>query len=181
MNHLQTNTSGLDCVIKTLQTDIYTELLVLYPTLTIDGFGRAYRIAKEGNKNYVPSVFDEEGKEYIPDMYLNDNKDLTFFFIDGENHKTEDGVVFTSTLKVVFHVNLSKIDVVSRADAKVHKEVANLIRLETNGDLKIEGLEKGVPTVFRGFDTSKITFTDMHPYHIFAVIGTVNYYINNKC
>ena len=42
-------------------------------------------------------------------------------------------------------------------------------------------IETGIDNVFSGFDTSKIRFDDMQPFHIFSVNGTVGYYLTQNC
>lgn len=181
MNNLQTTAIGLDASIKTLQVDLYDGLVSLYPSISIEGFGRAYRNFKEEKSiNVVPELFSEDGKEY-QDAYLKDKFPFSFFFIDGENHKTQDQIVFNCPLKIVFQLDLSKFDQTSRVDAKVQKDIVRIIKNDSDGSFVIEGIEKGIRNIYGGFDINQIKLNDMHPFHVFSIYGILEYYLNNKC
>lgn len=178
MNHLRANTSGLDCEINQFQIDLYSGLSNAY-SFDIQGYSRVYKNPnKEGAT--TPEVWDETQQQYR-EMYLDDSNALSFYFIDGDSHKTEDGSYFTAPLKVVFIVNLSKIETVGRADAEAQKVAVSSIQKDVMNSFKIEGIEKGLSNVFSGFNIDQITFDDMQPWHVFAVNGTIGYYLNKNC
>ena len=178
MNNLQSNTSGLDCAIKQFQTDLYNSLDETFD-FEIEGYPRVYRNPNDDN-DVIPEVWNE-GKQEYEEIYLDDKNNLKFFFIDGETHTTDDGSYFTAPLKIVFIVNLSKIDNVVRADAHAQRIITSAIREDVNESFEFEDIEKGISNVFSGFKIDQINFDDMQPWHVFAVNGRLGYYLNKNC
>ena len=179
MNNIINTTIGIDTVIQELQTDIYDSLTSSWSG-NINAYGRVYRNA-DSNGNTYPRVF--LGDKDYGDVYYDDNYSCVYCFIDSETHDTDDEIMFTSNVRVVFMVdlNLVKPNETDRGDMEVQYDVVNILREKSYGSYNIKGIVKGVNNVFQGFDTSKIKFSDMQPYHCFGVDIKLNYYINNKC
>lgn len=177
-NNLQTNTSGLDCEIKDFQTDLYTALDALY-SFNIEGHPRAYKNPTE-NGGVIPEVWSESKQEY-EDVFLDSSIPYRFFFLDGDNHTTDDGSYFIAPIKVVFIVDLRGLDTVVRADAEAQKDAVAAIHTDVLANFEITGIEKGINNVFSGFTTDDIQFDDIHPWHIFAVTGNLGYYTAKNC
>lgn len=177
-NNLRSSTSGIDCEIQEMQTDMYEYLNGFY-TFDVSAYGRSYK-NKKNKKDSIPEVWNETKQEY-EEVFLDDNLPFKFFFMDDTKHKTNDGILFTADIKIVFCVNLSLINSTLRNDSEVHKRVIVCINDETFNEFVVDGLEKGVEEVFRGYSTENITYTDIHPWHVFAITGTLSYYLNKKC
>lgn len=179
MNNTVSTTVGIDTVIKSLQEDIYSELQNSWKGI-IQGYGRVYRNVNNYG-TFKPSWF--LGVKDYEDVYYNDNFSCMFCFIDSENHKTDDGFVFNSDVRVVFMVDLNRIIPTEsgRADMEAQNDVVNTLRNYNYGRYEIKGIVKGLKNVFQGFDTSGIKFSDMQPYHCFGVDLKLNYEITDKC
>lgn len=175
MNNLLTIAIGLDEIIKTFQEDLYDSLLSKTSGITIDGYGRVYKNPqKEGGA--IPERWDEISREY-KEMYLNSDRDLTFFYLENGSHTSEDGSYFIAPLKVVFIFNLDKINTPHRADAEVEKLVTSSIHVDTYVPFQITEIDREIESIFSGFDISKITFDNMQPYHVFSINGDLGYYL----
>lgn len=177
MNNLSTNTVGIDTVLKSFQEDLYASLIKFLTN--VEGYGRVYKNElKEGGA--VPEWYNETEGNY-KEMYLDSKKEVAFYFIVGENHESEDGSYFTAPLKVVFIFNLSKVNTPNRADAEAQKIAVSSIKKDVEIAFDINGIEIGIDNVFSGFNTSKIAFDNMQPFHIFSVNGTIGYYLTQNC
>lgn len=173
MNNTRSNTSGIDVVIDSFQKDLYNALDALYD-FEIHAYPRIYKNPRQGG--YYPEWYNQQNKNY-EDVYLDVSRPFTYFFIDDDNHVTSDGVVYTTQIKVVFIVDLSKVSTTDREDADVHRVVSIAIKNNVFENFNIKGIEKNVPRVFQGLETSKIINSDMHPYHVFAIKGELGYYL----
>ena len=177
MNNLLQNTSGIDCEIKSMQKGIYDALIVDFGN--VEGFGRVYRVPTDNQP--IPCVFKQgTGKDY-QEVYLDDRNSIQFCFIDSETHKTKDGVLYSTPVKVVFWFNLNVIGKGYRADAEAHRIVSTIFKDDLFNEFTYDSIEKGIESIFRGFDTSKIKNTDMHTYHVFSFNIDLNYYLTRKC
>ena len=177
MNNLRTNISGLDAVLDTFQKDLY-DSLASNLNFEVYGFPRVYK--NNTDKGVVPEIWNEAKNDY-DEVFLDNNQDLSFFFIDGDVHTTDNGNFFKAPLKIVFIANLEKFDTISRADSELHRLAVHSIQEDTYQDFIIDGIEKGVENVFRGFKTDQIQADDLQPWHIFAVTGKIGYYLNQRC
>jgi len=177
MNHIKKNTTGLDCVIKQIQCDTYDAFTGYWGS--IDLFGRVYKNPKK-DKGIIPEVF--EGHDYR-EILLDDKKRGHIFFIDGDEHKNIDEGLFQTELKAVFILNLNRVtnaSKIERRDELVEKQAyQNLNKYAPN--FRIMSLQKTIPLVFQGFDLKRMRFDDMHPYHVFAYKGLLNYKLLNNC
>lgn len=172
MLYLRENPQGIDQRIEIIQKAIYSKL----GWKDIVVFGRIYRNPKD--KGYTPEAYIKDG-EY-KDVLTNDLKSGTMFFIESESHTPIMGNDFETELKIVFMLDLKKL---SGSQIRNDVEVQNnaLLEVKKNRFITITKLEKGIETVFKGFDTSNIKLNDMQPYHVFAIVGKLKYSINNNC
>lgn len=180
MNHTQTNTTGLNAVIKTLQTDIYTALDDKY-SFDIEGYGKVHRNPLNGD--VIPEVWDETEQQY-KEVYLDDSKPYSFCFIDNQEHTTDDFDVYVANMKIVVIVDLSQLDETSRVDSEAHRDFVDIVRSDTTGQFEMDkggSLLLGVDNVFTGFKTDQIVNDNMHPWHIFALQGRVRYELKTTC
>jgi hypothetical protein len=179
MNYTLDSTVGIDTVIQAVQTDLYNYLSTRWQG-TLNGYGRIYKNT-DADGNVLPEWY--EGSNEYTEVYYNDANAGNFFFIDTDEHSTEDEQVFTTTLNCAFMVDLGEIlpDETHRADSKAQRDVVEAIRTISNGRVTVTGIKTGIDNVFSGFDRSGIRFTDVHPLHSFAVVLKVSYYLSNQC
>lgn len=176
MNHVLSETYQIDSVIQPIQTSLYTDLIERWETDKLDAYGRVYK--NESETGTIPEIYDAEAKKYFEVYY---DKQSCFFFIDGDEHTTEDEHQFKTSLKIAFMLNLGDLKTSgNRVDADVQRDALELVR-KLNGEFTIQGIEKGIDNVFRGFKTDMIQFEDMQPFHVFAITGEISYFINDKC
>lgn len=184
MNHTVTNAFGIDASIKRIQSDLYSELVKRW-SLTgnesnrINGYGRVYKNPKNFGK--VPEAY--KGKREYEDVFYDDNADANFFFLVSDNSSSTDEMVFTNSVKVVFCLDLEKcIEGNDRMDALAHKDAVEILRnIPSSGKYTINGYETGLENVFSGFTIRGIKLDDLQPYHCFAIMLDLNYYLNDKC
>lgn len=181
MNNTLSTTVGIDTLIQSIQSDLYSRLTALWLD-DIDGYGRVYKNIDHDSNVTVPQWFNSDSMDY-KDVNYNDKVSGTFMFIDDDSHDSEDGQVFTADVKCVFMVDLKKIfpAVTERADAKAQNDVAEYLFSIAGGRFSVTGIEKGLKNVFNGFDTSKILNTDIQPKHCFSINLKVNYYLTQNC
>lgn len=177
MNNVLNITNGIDSAIQVLQKDLYDNLIVSWVD-DLEGYGRIYKNIDSNSNKYIPQWWNSEIFEYV-DVRYNDDVSGVFCFIDSDRHDTEDGDVFTSDVKCVFMLNLNKVlpSKTERADAKVQQDVINIIKDNGYG-FEITGIEKGLQSIFSGFDTSKILNTDLQPKHCFSINIKLSYQLN---
>lgn len=184
MNHLVENAVGIDAVIKKIQQELYPELVSLWTVDSeapdINGYGRVYRNIRKFNA--IPEVFLKKENDY-QDSFYDDSADANFFFIETDSHPSEDEVVFTNKMKIVFGLDLSKCySGTDRLDALAHRDVVSILRnLPISGKYRISGYEIGLDRIFTGFSTRAISNHDLHPTHVFAVLIDLNYSLTDKC
>lgn len=178
MNHLKPNCTGIDCPIKAFQKSLYP--LVLDRWGEVEMYGRATRnTSKRGNH---PEVYDSK-RRYI-EVLLDSKKLGQVFFLEGVRHDNLDEGMFSAPLKVVFFVNLDKFEQSvhkdERRDDLAQKQAYQWVD-ELFYDFEISGLEKTMEEVFAGYSIDKSLFDDMHPFHVFAITGSLMYELKNKC
>ena len=117
MNNLLSNPVGLDSTIDKIQKDLYEQLCSVWEG-EIEGYGRVYKNPVntgesipdyyQTSKIVTPAWYNSKLDDY-EDTYYDDNKAAVFCFLTQENDSTEDSVVYTSSIKIAFMVDLSKI------------------------------------------------------------------------
>lgn len=178
MNHTVTDAFGIDSVIKRIQEQLYKELDQRWSP-SINGYGRVYKNPKK--TKVVPEAY-KGGREYS-DVFFDDGSDVNFFFIVSDESKTDDEVLYKTTVKLVFCMNLEKcFDGSDRMDALAHKDAVDVLRnLPSSGKYIITGYQTGLERIFAGFSILGIKYDDMQPYHCFAVLLEMNYKLTDKC
>ncbi len=179
MNNTISKTIGIDKDIQSIQNTLYTSLITKWG-YNLDAHGRVYKnIDQEGKMFPQWYIGDREYK----DVYYNDSFSGLFMFVDGDNHSTEDEVVYSTDVKVIFMLDLSRVfpSEVVRADMLAQNDVIEILRNNAFNRFKIKGITKGIKNVFQGFNTERIKFTDMQPYHCFSVNLDLTYYLTDKC
>jgi hypothetical protein len=191
MNNLLSNPVGLDSTIDKIQKDLYEQLCSVWEG-EIEGYGRVYKNPVntgesipdyyQTSKIVTPAWYNSKLDDY-EDTYYDDNKAAVFCFLTQENDSTEDSVVYTSSIKIAFMVDLSKIYPTSkdRQDSRAQMDVAEILRNYNFEKYNITGLERRIDFVFREYLTSSIRFNDMHPLHCFAIKIDLEYFLTDKC
>jgi len=191
MNNLLSNPVGLDSTIDKIQKDLYEQLCSVWEG-EIEGYGRVYKNPVntgesipdyyQTSKIVTPAWYNSKLDDY-EDTYYDDNKAAVFCFLTQENDSTEDSVVYTSSVKIAFMVDLSKIYPTSkdRQDSRAQRDVAEILRNYNFEKYNITGLERRIDFVFREYLTSSIRFNDMHPLHCFAMKIDLEYFLTDKC
>jgi len=191
MNNLLSNPVGLDSTIDKIQKDLYEQLCSVWEG-EIEGYGRVYKNPVntgesipdyyQTSKIVTPAWYNSKLDDY-EDTYYDDNKAAVFCFLTQENDSTEDSVVYTSSVKIAFMVDLSKIYPTGkdRQDSRAQMDVAEILRNYNFEKYNITGLERRIDFVFREYLTSSIRFNDMHPLHCFAIKIDLEYFLTDKC
>jgi hypothetical protein len=171
MNHTITNPKGIDLPIQKLQTYLHNKL----PWSDIEVYGRVFENPSK-SKGFTLEAYIS--KNEYKDVFINDTKTANIFFIEDKKHTTKEGIMFTNKLQIVFMVNLKKAypNITHRADMEAEIEAIKLIRTRSN--FSMTEIEKGISSVFKGFNTDGIKLTDMQPYHVFSINGDLTYQIS---
>ncbi|MEN8122206.1 MAG: hypothetical protein ABFS35_17805 [Bacteroidota bacterium] len=178
MNNLLTSAYGIDVAINDVQKELYNSLVGRWNG-DIEGYGRIHKNKKSGD-NYLPEHY--LGKGQYKEVYYDNKLGGDFFFIVGDEDSTEDQMVFTSKVKCVFMVNLDNIySDKERSDVKAQKDALEILRKYDYFGYVVTGITKTVKSIFTGFDTSKIGFTDIQPAHCFSINIDLSYYLTDKC
>ena len=184
MNNLSSNPIGVDAVLQSFQKDLYGSLLKVIALdnnqqIVVSGYGRIYKNPQQDG-GFIPEWWNEKASNY-EEMFLDSEKKVSFYFIVGEDHDSEDGSFFTVDLKVVFLVDLSWIKTPNRADAEAQRIFTAAIKKDVDESFDITGISTGLENVFSGFNLSKTKFDNMQPYHALSVNGKIGYYLNQNC
>ncbi|MBF7090455.1 hypothetical protein IUY40_02705 [Flavobacterium sp. ALJ2] len=171
MNYTIENPKGIDKEIQLIQTSLFDKL----EWTPIDVFGRVHKnISKD--KGLVPEFY--LGKNEYKDVFTNDLKLANVFFIDDDEHATTNRVFYYSDVKIVFMVDLKKVkpSIIHRADMEVEIDALKIVKRHRM--FEVNGFEKGIETVFKGFSIERVKLLNMQPFHVFAITGKLKYKIN---
>jgi hypothetical protein len=176
MNNVVSDSIGLDAVISRIQTDLFAKLTEVWGS--IDMYGRAYRNQTAGGEKL--EWYTGEGESQ--DVYYNDNVKGTVFFLDQENHSTQDEMVFQTDVKVIAMLNLEDIyGNTTRKDSEAQRTMVEALREINYENFTIDGISKGVDAVFSGESKEGLKYLDMYPKHCFSVNVTLTYYLTDNC
>lgn len=182
MNNLKTSPIGIDKVIQDVQVTMYGLLSNLWSG-DIEGFGKVYKSLNSEN-NIIPEWYNSSKKDY-EDVYYDDSKSCVFCFLVSDNDSTTDEFVFTSNVKCVFMVDLSKIytDNSLRNDSEAQRDAVQALRDSDFQNFDITQIQRGIDNVFSGYFTDKIKSSkiDTQPLHCFSVNFDLQYYLTDKC
>lgn len=176
MNYTTVNPKGIDAKIKRAQDRLSDHL----NWGSIDVYGRVYRNPSK-NKNKGETLEAYVGKNEYRDVFLNDKINATIFFIEDEQHTTNEGVLFKNEMTAVFFVNLKKTypDIMHRADMEAEQEAFRI--LKKSYVMRSLRIEKNMEQIFKGINIEGIPLSNMQPYHVFGIVGEVAYYLNSSC
>jgi hypothetical protein len=172
---------GIDTVINNINDLVYTELDWLSTDEENPVNYTAYHRALKNPRGagLVPEVYNlENGStfgEYTEALYDDSLDASSFFYTSNLIDTIDNGRMFSTTLSMVFQVDLSKVadNIKHRGDAEIHRIVVNAINKGIYG--KVSSVVTGISDVYSEFDQSQIEFTDFHPFHCFRVDIDVNY------
>ncbi|MCC9066286.1 hypothetical protein [Flavobacterium piscisymbiosum] len=171
MNYPITQPKGIDKEIQLIQTSLFEKL----GWSPIDVFGRVHKNQSK-EKGLVPEFY--LGKGEYKDVFTNDLKAANIFFIDDSEHTTDNRVFYFSEVKIVFMVDLKKVkpSIIHRADMEVEIDALKIVKRHRM--FQVDGFEKGIESVFKGFNIDRVKLLDMQPFHVFAITGKMKYKIN---
>jgi len=185
MNYTITNPKGLDEQVQYTQKLLFDNLKTKWktsginPDTTLDVFGRIRR--NPVSNDFYPEAYIANG-EY-GDLYLNDSVNATICFIEEDrDHTTDDfNEFYFAEGKFVVMMNLKNCYpiILHRADSEAQLDV--IAQIKKNKMFTIDGIQKGLENIFKGFKTDNIKTDDMQPFHCFAITGTMKYKININC
>ena len=188
MNNVRDSIFGIDVTIQKVQEDLYSYLSSDWSGI-LNAYGRVYKNidhdANQGlviSREYIPEWYNASEDDY-EDVYYDDNGSATMCFIVSDQDTTEDSIVYNTSVKVVFMVDLGKIYSCDseRLDSKAHRDAVEALRNISHAQYDITGIDKGIDTVYNGFDVSKIGFNDLQPLHCFSININLQYYLTDKC
>lgn len=169
MIYSKENPEGIDQKINLLQKAIHNRI----DWNNIEVYGRVYR--NPSDDGYRPEAYVKDG-EY-KDVFTNDLKSATIFFIENEVHNFIGGYDFETEVKIVFMLDLKKIFGTNvRNDSEVQNKA--ILEVRKHKYFTLTKIEKGIDNILKGFNTSNIKINDMQPYHVFAIVGKLKYSIN---
>lgn len=176
MVYLKENPVGIDYIIDKIQKSIHDNLQSDWGQ--IDVYGRVHKITDSDGTIRLRRYIGQN--EYEPILFSEGNK---IFFVQGNSPKIEMGVA-ENDLYVISILKLEdgkfQID-----DEIVHQkmvtELVNVFEIED-----VSGLKYGMANIKRivedPFEKGNFKFSDIYPYHVFAVECKVKYVLqDNKC
>lgn len=162
MIYAPTTPEGIDKVIYDIQTVLESKLSWTDKHI----YGRIKRTTK--NDSFVPTLNYSENKEY-PEVFINDKKknEVGFYVKD----RDYSDWMHRSNVDIIFTVDLSSI---GKYDEYVISNTEKI--LVKSGLIKEFGrIKEGIDNVFADFNTERIKYRDMYPFHVFS-FETVIYY-----
>lgn len=176
MNYNNYPAIGIDAKIQLIQNQLFAHL----KWNNVDFYGRVQKTVKKDFDGYIPEVYisQKDRKE----VFYDDVKAAggNVFFITSDEDTTNNGIQFTSRVKIVFMLNILKIKSTTtfRPDSEYQEIALKLInKLKM---IEVTGIERGIENVLSDFNIKGIELNDMNPYHIFSLNGNLNYLFNCK-
>ena len=117
MNYTISNPKAIDFAIQKIQTYLFENL----KWGNFDVYGRVYKNPTEQKGITLEAYI---GNNEYKDVFTNDYKNATVFFIDDDIHNSKEGILFSNKIKIVFMVNLKKAypNITHRADMEAEME-----------------------------------------------------------
>ena len=177
---LKVNPVGIDTVINNINNLVFKELDWLSANEIPVNYTAHHRALKNPrNGGIVPEVYEIDTNtrsgEYVESLYDDSLDASSFFYVEDTQTPIDNGLLFNTTVSMVFQVNLDKVadNIKHRGDSEIHRVVINAINKGIYGN--VSGLVTGIQNVYSEFDQSQIEFTDMHPFHCFRVDIDISY------
>lgn len=181
MKYSKPTPKGIDVPVQKYQDYLYNALKTLWGVSDsdMDLYDRAYRLQE--SDGYSPNVY--LGSKEYKEMYFDDTKSATGFFLVDETIKYLNGTA-TTGVSLMFCVNMKKLhpELDMGADEAIHNEVQNLCHRNRAG-LEMTGFVSGIDNVFKEFSgwrkKDAIKNRDMYPLHCFRINFNLLYNILN--
>ena len=166
---LKNNAIGVDKVIDYIQKNVYGYLTDIGWT-NYESYHRVY--LNETNEGRTAEVYTSNN-EYS-EVLFNDNFTATSFFIVADTTLINQ-YTFEADIGLVFQVKINEIyDTDQREDEWVRDDVWQAIK--SNAQIREHtNMVTGLSNVYAEIDRTQITWTDMHPCHVFRYNFKVRY------
>jgi len=165
------NPKGIDLVARKLQKQLHDKLE--WDELNVFGIAE-----KNFDKKGSPVLESYLGSSEYRDVLLNDDTKGSIFMIDDEDHVSDEGIRFTTDLRVVFILDLGKIFPDQGQRPKREAEIKAIRLLRETHIFGAPTLKAGVQNSLGDFFYRDLLAFDMHPYYTFSVVGKVNYNVS---
>jgi hypothetical protein len=171
MIYLKTNSTGLDRKIELIQR-YFDEHLTKDWGAAIEIYGKIYPTIRNGVT--VPEVY--VGNKEYKSIFINDAVTATIGF-----EVISREIVYKkafSEINIICSVNIGKLYPNSREDERAlftfnkHLERCGYVRKEA------KPVKEGIKNVFPKYNTDNLIHRDMHPWYVFSIGCTVEYYDN---
>lgn len=171
---------GIDKVIKSIQSQLYTRISEDVALFGIECYGRIFK--NPSDNGFIAEWYDKDIEDYR-EVYYNEEFGLVFFFIVSDQSTTNDEFVFSSKVKCVFMCNLERgYGSVIRNDEVLKADLVSILRDISLGRYEITGTDNDIESIFSGFDIEKIKLNNMQPLYCLAVLLDMHYeLLPNKC
>jgi hypothetical protein len=182
MNFLKLQTSGLDTPVQQYQSYLYAALKKQWGIANdtdLDLYGRVYK--QQDADGFTPMAY-MGGKEYR-EVYFNDTRKATGFFLIGETIKYLDGSA-SADAALIICCSMQKLhpSLDMGADEVIHGEVQKLCHPLKYG-FELTGFMTGIDNVFKEFSgwrkKDSIKNRDYYPLHCFRINFNLLYNILN--
>jgi hypothetical protein len=181
MNNLKTSPTGIDAVIHLYQQYLYNALKEAWRVSDdqVDLYGRAYRLQE--SDGYTPNVY--MGSKEYKEVFFDDTKAATGFFITDENIKYSGGTA-TCNAALIISCNMKSLHPTldMGADEVIHNEVQKIC-FPLRFGMEMSGFVTGIDNVFKEFSGWRkkdgIKNRDMYPLHCFRINFNLLYNILN--
>lgn len=177
MNNQYTGAIGVNAAIELVKNDVYDTLNDLWEG-SFDAYGRMYKLERE--EGWIPAWY--QGNKQYKEILIDDRACMMYFDID-DTDTTEDELVFTTKVNVVFMLNLDIAypNSVVRSDTEAQRDVVEVFRENNFERFAIKGIKRSLKSIFSGVDTQKLVGNNTQPYHIFSLELDLQYYLTDKC
>lgn len=176
-SHRKAKPVGIDQSINQLQDVV--EMITFHVDPVWESFPRVYKNPQRFNeKGYIPE-YATDTNDY-KEVLMDDNNDITSFFVIGSRRPFENGLIFCD-ISFIVQMELDKVfpDMLHRADEEAKMIFFNQIRKhEGYLNMEINSIEEGVENVYREFIKSEMVFNDMSEKHFFRINLTANYLVD---
>lgn len=171
MNYTTENPKGIDDQIQTIQNYLYSKL----GWSDLELFGRVFKNKRKASKTIIPEAYI--GKGEYREVLTNDKVNAIMFFVDDDEHTSQQGFTFKTKINLVVIANLKKIyaNTDYREDLQCIQEVVELLQKTGKQVLKIK---KGVKASLNEFYHEDIAFSNMEPYTCFSLEFEISYQLD---
>lgn len=164
------NPIGIDIVINDIIEPMYNELIEFGWT-GYEAYHRAYKNPKSNEGLFVPEAYtgQKDGDNEYTEVFYDDTKTATSFFLTGSTTTRTNGN-YTVPISIIFQLNAEELyeNLGHRADEEARNDAIIAIERSVVGS-RITSIVTEVKDVYAEFDTSRINFTDMSPFHVFRI------------